>query len=147
MARYGRPVRLPVGQGLDPNQASNCDVQTKDRKCKLQKGNDEIPSKSQKKTTGGAKKPSNRSARDSVQAHGLTHDLSKSVPRKELTIADGSIDDHSSKFSLSSSSSSSSSSNSLSSNDESNLSSSSSKDLSSDDERNQDEKSDNNASS
>jgi hypothetical protein len=94
--------------------------------------------------------PSNRSARDSVQAHGLTRDLSKSVPRKELTMADGSIDDHSSKFSKESSSSlslSSSSSNNLSSNDESNLSSSSSKDLSSNDERNQDEKSDNNASS
>ena len=147
MSCYGCPARLPVGKGSDPNQATNCDVQTKDRKCKPQKGNDEISSKGQKKTTGGARTPSKRSARDSVQAHGLTHDLSKSVPRKELTIADGSIDDHSSKFSLSSSSSSSSSSNSLSSNDESNLSSSSSKDLSSDDERNQDEKSDNNASS
>ncbi len=67
-----------------------------------------------------------------------------------LTMADGSIDDHSSKFSKESSSSlssSSSSSNNLSSSDESNLSSSSSKNLSSDDERNQDEKSDNNASS
>jgi hypothetical protein len=65
-------------------------------------------------------------------------------------MADGSIDDHSSKFSKeysSSLSSSSSSSNDLSSNDESNSSSSSSKDLSSDDERNQDEKSDDNASS
>jgi hypothetical protein len=86
--------------------------------------------------------------RDSVQAHGLTCDLSKSVSRKKLTMADGSIDDHSSKFSKESSSSSSlssSSSNNLSSNDESNLSSSSSKDLSSDDECNHDEKSDNNA--
>ncbi len=135
---------------MDLNQATNCDVQTKNRKRKPQKGNDEISSKSQKKTTGGARTPSNRSVRDSVQAHGLTHDLSKSVPRKELTIADGSIDDHSSKFSKESSSSLSSpslSSNDLSSNDESNLSSSSSKDLSSDDKRNQDEKSNNNASS
>ncbi len=78
--------------------------------------------------------PSDRSARDSVQAYGLPPDLSKSVPRKELTMADGSIDDHSSEFSKESSSSSS-------------LSSSSSKDLSSDDKLNQDEKSDNNASS
>ena len=65
-------------------------------------------------------------------------------------MADGSIDDHSSKFSKESSSwlsSSSSSSNDLSSNDESNSSSSSSKDLSSNDECNQDEMSDNNASS
>jgi hypothetical protein len=145
-----RPARLPVGQGLNPNQAINCDVQTKNRKCKPQKGNDEISSKSQKKTTGGARTPSNSSARDSVQAHGLTRDLSKSVPRKELTMADGSIDDHSSKFSKKSSSSSSlssSSSNNLSFNDESNSSSSSSKDLNSDDEHNQDEKSDDNASS
>ncbi len=70
--------------------------------------------------------------------------------RKELTVADGSIDDHSSKFTKefsSSSSLSSSSSNNLSSNDESNLSSSSSKDLSSNDKCNQDEKSDDNASS
>jgi hypothetical protein len=79
MARYGHPARLPVGQGLDPNQATNRDVQTKDRKCKPLKGNDEISSKSQKKTTGGARMPSNRSASDSVQAHGLTCDLSKSV--------------------------------------------------------------------
>jgi hypothetical protein len=84
---------------LNPNQATNRNVQTKDRKRKPQKGNDEISSKSQKKTTGGARTPSNRSARDSVQAHGLTRDLSKSVPRKQLTMADGSIDDHSSKFS------------------------------------------------
>jgi hypothetical protein len=64
-------------------------------------------------------------------------------------MADGSIDNHSSKFSKASSSlsSSSSSSNDLSSNDESNLSSSSSKDLSSNDKCNQDEKSDDNASS
>ncbi len=125
-------------------------MQTKDRKRKPQKENDDISSKSQKKTTGGARKPSSRSARDYVQAHGLTRDLSKSVPRKELTMADGSIDDHSSEFSKESSSSSSlssSSSNDLSSNDESNSSSSSSKDLSSDDECNQEEKSDNNASS
>ncbi len=150
MACYACPARLPVSQGLDPNQATNCDVRTKNRKRKPQKGNDEISSKSQKKTLGGARTPSNRSVRDSVQAHGLTPDLSKSVPRKELTMADGSSDDHSSKFSKKSSSSlslSSSSSNNLSSNDESNSSSSSSKDLSSNDECNQDEKSDNNASS
>jgi hypothetical protein len=150
MACYGHPTRLPVGQGLDPNQATNRDVQTKDRKGKPQKGNNEISSKSQKKTTGGARTPPKRSARDSVQAHRLTCDLSKSVPRKELTMADGSIDDHSSKFSKESSSSSSlssSSSNNLSSNDESNSSSSSSKDLGSNDECNQDEKSDNNATS
>ncbi len=150
MAPYGHLARLPAGKGLDPNQATNRDVRTKDRKCKPQKGNDEISSKSQKKTTGGARKPSSRSARDSVQAHGLTRDLSKSVPRKELTMADGSIDDHSSKFSKESSSSSSlssSSSNDLSSSDESNSSSSSSKDLSSDDKHNQEQKSDNNASS
>ncbi len=143
-------MTLPVGKGLDPNQATNRDVGTKDRKCKPQKGNDEISSKSQKKTTGGARKPSSRSARDSVQAHGLTCDLSKSVPRKELTMADGSIDDHFSKFSKESSSllsSSSSSSNNISSNDESNLSSSSSKNLSSNDEHNQDEKNNGNASS
>jgi hypothetical protein len=95
MAHYGHPARLPVDKGLDSNQATNHDVQTKDRKCKPQKGNDGISSKRQKKTTGGARKPSSRSARDSVQAHGLTRDLSKSVPRKELTMADGSIDDHS----------------------------------------------------
>jgi hypothetical protein len=143
MARYAHPARLPVGQGSDPNQATNHDVQTKNRKRKPQKGNDEISSKSQKKTTVGARTPSNRSARDSVQAHGLTYDLSKSVPRKDLTMADGSIDDHSSKFSKESSSSlslSSSSSNNLSSNDESNLSSSSSKDLSSNDECNQEKR-------
>jgi hypothetical protein len=134
MACYGCPPRLPVGQGLDPYQATNHDVQTNNRKRKPQKRNDEISSKSQKKTTGGARTPSNRSARDSVQAHGLTHDLSKSVPRKELAIADGSIDDHSSKFSKESSSSLS-------------LSSSSSNDLSSNDEHNQDEESDDNASS
>jgi hypothetical protein len=82
MARYARPVRLPVGRGLDLNQATNRDVQTKNRKCKPQKENDEISSKSQKKTTGGARMPSNRSARDSVQAHRLTCDLSKSVQKK-----------------------------------------------------------------
>jgi hypothetical protein len=125
-------------------------VQTKNRKRKPQKGNDEISSQSQKKTTGGARKRSNRSARDSVQAHGLTWDISQLVPRKDVTMADGSIDDYSSKFSKESSSSlslSSSSSNNLSSNDESNPSSSSSQDLSSDDKHNQDEKSDDNASS
>jgi hypothetical protein len=114
------------------------------------KGMMRFPLKSQKKTTGGARTPSNRSTRDSIQAHGLTRDLSKSVPRKELTMADGSIDDHSSKFSKESSSSlslSSSSSNNLGSNDESNLSISLSKDLSSNEEHNQDEKSGNNASS
>jgi hypothetical protein len=88
MACYECPARLPVGQGLDPNQATNRDVQTKDRKRIPEKRNDEFSSKSQKKTTGGARKPSNRSARDSVQAHGLTCDISKSVPRKELTMAD-----------------------------------------------------------
>jgi hypothetical protein len=101
------------------------------------------------KTTGGARTPSDRSARDSVQAHRQTRDLSKSVPRKELTMADEFIADTSSKFSKESSSSlslSSSSSNNSSSDDESNLSSSSSNNLSSDNERNQDEKSDNNAS-
>jgi hypothetical protein len=149
MARYARPERLPVGHGLDLNQPTKCDGQTKNRKRKPKKGNDKISSKSQKKTTGGARMPSDRSARDSVQAHGQTHDLSKSVPRKELTMADGSIADTSSKFSKESASSlslSSSSSNNSSSNDESNLSSSSSNDLSSNDECNQDEKSDNNAS-
>ncbi len=78
--------------------------------------NDKISSKNQKKMTGDARTPSDRSARDSVQAHGQTHDLSKSVPRKELTMADESIADTSSKFSKESSSSlslSSSSSNNL----------------------------------
>ncbi len=88
MACYAHLARLPVGQGSDPNQATNCDVQTNNRKHKPQKGNDKISSKSQKKKTGGARTLSNRSARDSVQAHGLTCDLSKSVPRKELTMAD-----------------------------------------------------------
>jgi hypothetical protein len=46
-----------------------------------------------------ARMPSDRSARDSVQAHRQTCDLSKSVLRKELTMADGSIADTSSKFS------------------------------------------------
>jgi hypothetical protein len=71
------------------------------------------------------------------------------VPRKEFTMADGSITDTSSKFSKESSSSlssSSSSSNNSSSDDESNSSSSFSNDLSSDDKHNQDEKSENNAS-
>jgi hypothetical protein len=149
MACYARPARLPVGHGLDLNQPIKCVVQTKNRKHKPKKGNDKISSKSQKKTTGGARMPSNRSARDSVQAHGQTHDLSKSVPRNELTMADGSIADTSSKFSKKSSSSlslSSSSSNNSSSDDESNSSSSSSNNLSSNDKCNQDEQSDNNAS-
>ncbi len=150
MARLACPARLPVGQGLDCIQPTDCVGQTKKRKHKPQKGNDKISSKSQKTTTGGARTPSDRSARDSVQACGQSRDLSKSVPRKELTMADGSIADTSSEFSKESSSSlslSSSSSNDLSSNDESNLSSSSSNDLSSNDKCNQDEKSDDNASS
>ncbi len=149
MARYARPARLPVGHGSDLNQPTKRDGQTKNRKCKPKKGNDKISSKSQKKTTGGDRMPSDRSARDSVQAHGRTRDLSKSVPRKELPMADGSIADTCSKFtkeSSSSSSLSSSSSNNSSPDDEINLSSSSSNDLSSDDECNQDEKSDDNAS-
>jgi hypothetical protein len=152
MARYACPARLSVGQGLDLNQQTNRDGQTKNRKHKPQKGNDKFSSKSQKKTTGGARMPSDRSARDSVQAHGQKRDLSKSVQRKELTMADGSIADTSSKFSKEStslsslSSLSSSSSNYLSSDNESNSSSSSSNDLSSDDKCNQDGKSDNNAS-
>ncbi len=149
MACYAHPARLPVGHGLDLNQPTKRDGQTKNRKRKPKKGNDKISSKSQKKTTGGARMPSDRSARDSVQAHGQTHDLSNSVPRKELTMADGSIADTSSKFSKESSfslASSSSSSNNSSSYDESNLSSSTSNNLSSDDKRNQDEKSDNNSS-
>ncbi len=142
-------ARLPVGQGSDCNQPTNRDGQTKKMKHKPQKGNDKISSKSQKTMTGGDRTPSDRSARDSVQACGQTHDLSKSVPRKELTMADGSIADTSSKFSKESSSTlslSSSSSNNLSSDDESNPSSSSSNNLSSDDKCNQDEKSDDNAS-
>jgi hypothetical protein len=149
MACYARPVRLPVGHDSDLNQPTKCDGQTKNRKRKPKKGNDKISSKSQKKTTGGARTPSDRSGRNSVQAHRQTCDLSKSVPRKELTMADGSIADTSSKFSKESSSSSflsSSSSNDSSSNDESNSSSTSSNNLSSDDECNQDEKSDDNAS-
>ncbi len=144
MACYARPARLPVDHGLDLNQPTKRDGQTKNRKCKPKKGDDKIPS-----TTGGARRPSDSSARDSVQAHRRTRDLSKSVPRKELRIADGSIADTSSKFSKESSSSSSlssSSSNNSSSDDESNLSSSSSNNLSSDDKCNQDEKSDDNAS-
>ncbi len=120
MACYARPARLPVGHGSDLNQPTKCDGQTKNRKCKPKKGHDKISSNSQKKTTGSARMPSDRSARDSVQAHRQTHDLSKSVPRKELTMADGSIADTSSKFSKESSSSLS-------------LSSSSSDDSSSDD--------------
>jgi hypothetical protein len=101
MACYARPARLPVGHGLDINQPTKCN----DRKCKPKKGNDKISSKRQKKTTDGARTPSDRSARDSVQAHRQTHDLSKSVPRKELTMAGGSIADTSSKFSKKSSTS------------------------------------------
>jgi hypothetical protein len=56
MACYACPVRLPVGHGS--NQPTKCDGQTKNRKCKPKKGNDEISSKSQKKTTGGARTPS-----------------------------------------------------------------------------------------
>jgi hypothetical protein len=81
--------------------------------------------------TGGTRTPSDRSARDSVQACRQTRDLSKSVPGKELTMTDGSIAVTFSKFSKESSSS---------------LSSSSSNNLISDDESNQDEKSDDNAS-
>jgi hypothetical protein len=149
MACYARPARLPVGHGLDLNQPTKRDGWTKNRKRKPKKGNDKISSKSQKKTTGGARTPSDRSARDSVQAHRRTRDLSKSVPRKELAMADESIADTSSKFSQESSSSlssSSSSSNNSSPDDESNLSSSSSNNLSSNDKHNQDEKSDDNAS-
>jgi hypothetical protein len=105
MACYACPATLPVGQGSDPNQSTHCDVQTKNRKHKPQKGNDEISPKSQKKTTGGARTQSNRSARDSVQAHVLTQDILQLVPRKDVTMADGSIGDHSSKFSKESSSS------------------------------------------
>ncbi len=93
MARYMRLARLPVGHGLDLNQPTKRDGRTSNRKHKPKKGNDKISSKSQKKTTGGAETPSDRSARDSVQAHGRTRDLSKSVPRKELIMADGSIAD------------------------------------------------------
>ena len=149
MACQARPARTPVSLGLDCNQPTG-DGQTKKRKRKPQKGNDKISLKSQKMIKGGTRTRSDRSARDSVQACRQTCDLLKSVPRKELTMADGSSADTSSKFSKKSSSSSSlssSSSNNLSSNDERNSSSSSSKDLSSDDERNQDEKSDDNASS
>ena len=99
MACYARSAR-PVGQGSDLNQPTNCDGQTKKRKHKPQKGNDKISSKSQKTMTGGTRTPSDRSTRDSVQACGQTHDLSKSVPRKELTMADGSIGDTSSKYVL-----------------------------------------------
>jgi hypothetical protein len=101
MACYVQPARLPVGHGLDLNRPTKCEGRTKNRKCKPKKGNDKISSKSQKNTTGGARMPSDtdRSARDSVQAHRQTCDLSKSVPRKELTVADGSIADTSSKFS------------------------------------------------
>jgi hypothetical protein len=149
MAHYARPARLPVGHGSDLNQPTECDGRIKNRKHKPKKGNDKISSKSQKKTADGVRTPSDRSARDSVQAHGRTRDLSMSVPRKELTMADGSIADTSSKFSKESSSSSSlssSSSNDSSSDDESNLSSLTSNGLSSDDKCNQDEKSDDNAS-
>ena len=49
--------------------------------------------------TGGTRMPSDTSARDSGQARGRTHDLSKLVPNKELIMADGSIADASFKFS------------------------------------------------
>ncbi len=104
----------------------------KKRKPKSQKGNDKISSKSQKKMVGGARMPSDRSTRYSIQACCQTHELLKSVPRKELTMTDWSIADTSSNFSKDSSSSLS-------------LSSSSSNNLSSDDKSIQDEKSDNNA--
>jgi hypothetical protein len=133
MACKAHPARPPEGQGLDRNQLTNCDGQTKKRKRKPQKENDKVSSKSQKTKTGGTRTPSDMSGRDSVQACGQTRDLSKSVPRKELTMADGSIADTSSKFSKESSSSLF-------------LSSSSSNNLSSDDKSNQGEKSDNNAS-
>ncbi len=112
MACYACPARLPVGHGLDLNQPTKRDGRTKNRKREPKKGNNNNSSKSQKKTTGGARMPSDRSARDSVQAHGQTRDLSKSVPRKELTMADGTIADTSSKFLKESSSSLSSSSSS-----------------------------------
>ncbi len=67
MACYARPARLLVGHGLDLNQPTERDGLTKNRKCKPKKGNDKISSKSQKKTTGGARTPSDRSARDSVR--------------------------------------------------------------------------------
>jgi hypothetical protein len=105
MAHEVRPARTPLGQDLDCNQPTDCDGQTKKRKCKPLKGNDKISSKSQKTTKGGTRMPSDRSARDFVQACGQTCDLSKSVPRKELTMADGSSADTSSKFSKESSSS------------------------------------------
>jgi hypothetical protein len=133
MACKARPARPPVGQGLDHNQPTDRDGQTKKRKRKPQKENDKIFSISQRMMAGGTRTPSERSVRDSVHACGRTCDLSKSVPRKELTMADGSIADTSSKFSKESSSSLS-------------LSSSSSNNLSSNDKSNQDEKSDNNAS-
>ncbi len=82
MACYAHPARLPVSHGLDLNQPTKRDGQTKNRKRKPKKGNDKISSRSQKKTTGGARMPSDRSARDSVQAHRQTRDLSKSVSRK-----------------------------------------------------------------
>jgi hypothetical protein len=83
MACYAHPARLPVGHGLDLDQPTKCDGQTKNRKRKPKNEIDKISSKSQKKTTGGARTPSDRSARDSVQAYRQTCDLSKSVPRKE----------------------------------------------------------------
>ncbi len=122
MACEACPARTPVGQGLDCNLSTNCVGQTT-RKRKPQKENDKTSSKSQKMMAGGTRMPSDRSARDSAQPCGRTHDLSKSIPRKELTMADGSSADTSSEFSkesLSSLSFSNSSSNDLSSNDKSN---------------------------
>jgi hypothetical protein len=49
MACYARPARLPVGQGLDLNQLTKCDGQTKNRTYKPQKGNDKISSKNQRR--------------------------------------------------------------------------------------------------
>ncbi len=49
MACYAHPARLPVGHGLDLNQPTKRDGQTKNRKGKPKKGNDKISSKSPKK--------------------------------------------------------------------------------------------------
>ncbi len=69
MACYARLARLLVGHCSELNQPTKRDGQTKNRKRKPKKGNDKISSKSQKKTSCGARTPSDRSARDSVQAH------------------------------------------------------------------------------
>ncbi len=57
MARYVHLARLPVGHGSDLNQPTKHDEGTKNRKRKPKKGNEKISSKSQKKTTGGARTP------------------------------------------------------------------------------------------